>query len=280
MKKIFVLLFVLFGFGQLYADEYLPLVREGVKWIYAYYPTSSEDGLYERFSVEFTNAEIDGVQYYECWRKFLDKNMIPTMEAELLGYARENNRKVYAILPSHDGNTHTNPGLAGENQDEWLIYDFNEVSGFYAQMPQYIFYTTSGPIYKGFECLETSTMEIGQNICTAYTIQEPTFRGTLVEGYGIIGDFHDYLLDSYYISSNVLSMCDVMTLGLYSIIENGVEVYHNAEYDSIMSSTAIEDLEVTTVQDSGTYYDLQGRRVAEPTQPGIYIRNGKKVVVR
>ena len=30
----------------------------------------------------------------------------------------------------------------------------------------------------------------------------------------------------------------------------------------------------------GAYYDMQGRRMAEPTAPGIYIHNGKKVVIK
>ena len=30
----------------------------------------------------------------------------------------------------------------------------------------------------------------------------------------------------------------------------------------------------------GVLYEMQGRRVAEPAQPGIYIRDGKKIVVK
>jgi hypothetical protein len=29
-----------------------------------------------------------------------------------------------------------------------------------------------------------------------------------------------------------------------------------------------------------SYFDLQGRKVAKPTRGGIYIHNGKKVIVR
>ena len=30
----------------------------------------------------------------------------------------------------------------------------------------------------------------------------------------------------------------------------------------------------------GVYYDLQGRVVKQPTEPGIYILNGKKIVIK
>ncbi|CCY16565.1 alpha amylase catalytic domain protein [Prevotella sp. CAG:755] len=46
-------------------------------------------------------------------------------------------------------------------------------------------------------------------------------------------------------------------------------------------STAIDDViaERPESQDKA-YYDLMGRRYERPTQPGIYIHQGKKVVVK
>ena len=44
-------------------------------------------------------------------------------------------------------------------------------------------------------------------------------------------------------------------------------------------TTAIESVGITTQEGEYLWYDLQGRRVMKP-QKGIYIRNGKKVVVR
>ena len=43
-------------------------------------------------------------------------------------------------------------------------------------------------------------------------------------------------------------------------------------------STAIEGIDVEATEDE-TWYDLQGRRIQKPTKAGIYIKNGKKVVV-
>jgi len=45
------------------------------------------------------------------------------------------------------------------------------------------------------------------------------------------------------------------------------------------NTTAIETVGIATLEGEGQYYDLQGRRVTQP-QKGIFIKNGKKVVVR
>lgn len=43
-------------------------------------------------------------------------------------------------------------------------------------------------------------------------------------------------------------------------------------------STAIEGIDVEATEDE-TWYDLQGRRIQKPTKAGIYIVNGKKVII-
>ena len=42
----------------------------------------------------------------------------------------------------------------------------------------------------------------------------------------------------------------------------------------------IETLDGSTISPSDDCYDLQGRRVSQPTKKGLYIKNGKKVAVR
>ena len=43
-------------------------------------------------------------------------------------------------------------------------------------------------------------------------------------------------------------------------------------------STAIEGIDFEATEDE-TWYDLQGRRIQKPTKAGIYIVNGKKVII-
>ena len=46
------------------------------------------------------------------------------------------------------------------------------------------------------------------------------------------------------------------------------------------ASTGIADIVTDRVQKAETFYDLHGRRVLQSQRPGIYIRNGKKYVIR
>ena len=46
------------------------------------------------------------------------------------------------------------------------------------------------------------------------------------------------------------------------------------------ASTGIHSIEATEVNGDGALYDLQGRRVTTPQRKGIYIRNGKKYVMK
>lgn len=63
--------------------------------------------------------------------------------------------------------------------------------------------------------------------------------------------------------------------------------YRNAEpaavqftYQEPQVQTAVCNIEADESQDSNEWYNLQGVRIAQPTQAGIYIHNGKKVIVR
>ena len=44
-------------------------------------------------------------------------------------------------------------------------------------------------------------------------------------------------------------------------------------------STSVSEINAAT-QDNGAWYTIDGRRVAAPTQPGIYIHNGRKYIVK
>ena len=51
------------------------------------------------------------------------------------------------------------------------------------------------------------------------------------------------------------------------------------EINDVTASTGIEGIQEQTT-DNGQWYTLQGVRIAQPAEAGIYIHNGKKVVVR
>ena len=66
---------------------------------------------------------------------------------------------------------------------------------------------------------------------------------------------------------------------VFSHIEkDGEVIFRGPDYiDNGISS--VDDVNVTTLPSDDSYYNLQGQRVSEP-QAGIYIHNGKKVIVK
>ena len=48
---------------------------------------------------------------------------------------------------------------------------------------------------------------------------------------------------------------------------------------SIENSTAIDEI-ATVNEENGAWYTIDGRRITAPSQPGIYISNGKKYIVK
>ena len=64
-------------------------------------------------------------------------------------------------------------------------------------------------------------------------------------------------------------------------------IYDISEADGVITFYYLQDKETTAINaptiavtPKQAVYDLSGRRIAQPTQGGIYIQNGKKVVVK
>ncbi len=83
------------------------------------------------------------------------------------------------------------------------------------------------------------------------------YKNEFVKATGTISGDHCYLL----ITNNA------PTRGFYSI------------GDGNDGSTAIEGIELENEEVRDEWYDLQGRRIAKPTKAGLYIKNGKKMVI-
>lgn len=68
----------------------------------------------------------------------------------------------------------------------------------------------------------------------------------------------------------------------YAPASTGSTTSFSLRYDGYQGTTAIEGVENEETTNPGTtsVYDLQGRKLTEITEPGIYIVNGKKIVVK
>lgn len=49
---------------------------------------------------------------------------------------------------------------------------------------------------------------------------------------------------------------------------------------TVTSNTPVDAIYTDNDEDKAVYYDLQGRRIEKPTEKGVYIRNGKKILIK
>ena len=98
-----------------YQYEYVPVVRENVVWGYYSNTNATEGGktTYIRFDGE---EVINGKTYLKCYRS--DDCSFDENKSELLGYMREEDKRVYTIVPQGD-----------VLSEESLRYDFNLSAG-------------------------------------------------------------------------------------------------------------------------------------------------------
>ena len=78
-------------------------------------------------------------------------------------------------------------------------------------------------------------------------------------------------------ASNTAAACFVDAANEFDIVQSNVKGH---EYEIILATpTGIDNITTTTQSKAAEYYDLQGRRVMNPTK-GIYIVNNKKVIIK
>ena len=358
MKKFSIIVLAMMGFAGGYAQEtetdYVPMVREGVKWVYYFINGQSRATCHITYELS-GEVEMNGKTYAKCWRTFGENGGIFETEPTVVAYLREEDKKVYAIYEDtfvgqtrnyHAGYHEYQANEQGvlqiqgiswsmeksingyaypEYNDEYLIYDFNDVEDFYDRYPAVTY--NCGALYPDYpntvisymirkKATPSGTVLVNGRNLPKYNIStyieesaragqrnaavvDPSARvPMLVEGYGefnlFLGnpDLRSAIACAYksFISPDaVLRHVDTRyngsgNFGFCHIEDNSTKVITstNCEYiDRIIgdAEVAVEDLPVDTPADgSGPLYDLQGRVVANPA-PGIYVRNGQKVVV-
>ncbi len=60
----------------------------------------------------------------------------------------------------------------------------------------------------------------------------------------------------------------------------GWDCFYKIEETDDFPSSGIDSVAIDGKEDTGDYYDLLGRKVETPTSGNIYIRNGKKYIIR
>lgn len=320
MKKLLFVLIALVSFTTNAHQGYEPIVKEGRQWVYSFHYKSQITEKLSCLPMVFEfkgDSIINGNTYKKCYRTIkgndiakgsnygdymitdapmlvaccreysINDNMFTLVTAiysqeyknEMIGYDYLTIPFDKYALPSDDSYEHIVYYLLGKDADE-DFKAFERIYGVYGN-PLSFFYLTDIPGMrltvnenKWFLQWKTDSVTVGG---------EPRMRiGSWIESIGQTG--------SYGRAANFLSSAaefryldpENANTVFSHFVENGNVVYKGNFYDprvDFTSTSSVDNVNVTTLPSDDSYYNLQGQRVSEP-QAGIYIHNGKKIVVK
>ena len=222
--------------------EYVPFVREGVKWVYRYYNSSyiPYDGL--SVGTVYLNLEIKGDtiingKTYKVMHKYYGGE-INELNDTIPVYLREENRVVYGIVPDgkvnpdcfvgygplpvstgFDPNSIFSLVWAGE---EFVLYDFNNTQNYYEDFYSY-WNVPYDPNY--FSYMGCDTITIGNRLAKRHILMENNYEDYIIEGIGFDGMNPGYTLAYFY-----MQMANFPRFHLSHVIEDGRIIYKGIHY--------------------------------------------------
>ena len=227
-KTIAIILLVLFGLSQAMAQEYeyVPFVREGVKWVYIVdnpiQGLGYEDGFIpygeHQYTLEIKGDTLIGDKNYKPVHLY-SGNTIDEVNDTVPVYLREEDKVVYGIIPDDRrfwecpiglGTVVDGMNLSSTVQTgiEFVLYDFNDPESFYSC----------------YDYAHTDLFQIGNQLRKRLCF---TYEGEyIIEGLGYVGIVGMPLNYFYEIT---IGLTQVVT-HLSHVIENGEIVYKTEWY--------------------------------------------------
>ena len=281
-KTILFTLLALLGMTQTIAQEYeyVPFVREGVKWVYYIKNTSDIYGWIDHdlpngnfyLTLELKgDTVINGISF-KAMHKYAGENINQQNDTIPL-YLREEDKVVYGIIPDCKkypdcpiGNYYT---VNEYNGEEFVLYDFKNPINYWSSFLIYEY-----PLY---EYQNTDTIVIGNHLAKRYNGLWSGADFHIIEGVGADTPINGYTL-LFFMPTGPL----IPFYHLSHVIENGEIVYKGILFDSDNHDGIDEVVADQNRMVDDNYYNLMGQPVGKqvPTTPGIYIHNGKKICVR
>ena len=227
-KTIVIILLAMFGLSQAVAQEYeyVPFVREGVKWVYIVdnpiQGLGYEDGFIpygeHQFTLEIKGDTLIGDKNYKPVHLY-SGNTIDEVNDTVPVYLREEDKVVYGIIPDDRrfwecpvgiGTVVDGMNLSSTVQTgvEFVLYDFNDPESFYSR----------------YDYVHTDLFQIGNQLRKRLCF---TYEGEyIIEGLGYVGIVGMPLNYFYEIT---IGLTQVVT-HLSHVIENGEIVYKTEWY--------------------------------------------------
>ena len=308
-KTIIFALLALLGMAQAVAqadDEIncLLLVREGVKWvnekvIIDHGDTTSYYYTYEFSGYDLEEPDCNGIFYNACYYytgESLDVER-DSLIASLRNYSLENHKDFYYVYsyrnhaydkilneqrpllpPLRYGEISTLYRFGIDNE-----YDYDTTIGFYLLLQTFFIDMDPPLIMTSDNFIEVVPVEIEGVSCHryAYINEQGEPQCYVVEGIGFdsydMGDLLTPFTRKPDPDADYQEWC-----GLSHVIKDGKIIYKGMRYREDAFDDIDEVADGQGLKADGNYYDLMGRAVGKdvPTTPGIYIHQGKKIVIR
>ena len=273
MKKILLSATILCScvLAQAQQTDYTPLVREGVKWIYHELDVDCIEGTFKDkpFEVYFKgDTTINGFTYKKCYKRYTS----PIQPEQFVAIMGEQEKVVYLKWPDFDFDNVMD--FSSDEKGTKLI-DFN--SPFNVNP----FFDTPDP-----EEIEPITINDVQ--CKRFIVDKGnSWERLQIEGVGFDYDFRSGNYGGViYMPYNSSGESLIWTEYRFDHLEDseGDVIYQSQDFAKWTKvydeDSATHDIKVMGPVDD-SYYNLMGQPVAHPEDaPGIYIHEGKKVVVK
>ena len=252
--------------------EYVPFVREGVKWVYYYLNDFSENVLnmpegFQYYSFEMGEDVLIGEKYYKpvYLTHYLDKNGTATEVEDFIPiYLREENKVVYAIHPDGIQYPQCPVGIyqligwpynglpITTTNDEFVLYDFNDPKCFYDTYFDYINTICEseglGP-YIEYEKMEIVPLGNHQSKCYYFNTLE-SHVNKIIEGVGFDGN---YGMPLFYFERLITGF--QVQYYLSHVIEDGEIIFKGIHYHPDVNGDVNGDGEVT-IADANNVVDI------------------------
>ena len=302
MKRLLIIsMLALLGMTQAVAQEYeyVPFVREGVKWVYYYIyhgnPFSPDDpnlALGKVYlTLEFRGDTVINGKAYKAMHKYFGDAINEENDTVPI-YMRDEDKKVYGIVTDSKHYRDCPIGIGGtddvfekiSNHEEFILYDFNDPTAYLTEL---LGWEDEFDTYF-FNTLSIDTISVGNHLVKRFFISHcdmsiPLF--SIIEGIGF-----DSMARYNTMTPGLLgyTLFPIWKMGGYSpyfalshVIEDGEIIYKATGYGA---TDGIDEVvaDKTSRPLNPNYYNLMGLPVGKdiPTVPGIYIHHGKKIVVR
>lgn len=266
-------------------NTFQPLVREGRTWVNTFVQTAIDDldEEYQGFSYYFSycfkgDSVVNGVTYKKCYIKYQDEQMAKKETFGCGGSPGAKHLKANASVPSHPGGWNVCALVRAKDMRVYLFEETATEPGVNYESTIANYSLMRAEVKKKY--LNCEQVDIAGVMCNKYSVAT---YGSQFYTYGTI----ESIGPATGVGTIIEPSEDLPTCMGYSYV--GLSHVLDAEGNIIFKTrnyvpsdwTAINDVKVNKLPADNKYYNLHGQEVDIKKAPaGIYIHNGKKIIVK